>query len=206
MRPAPEGGGSSSPLKPPVHLWTGTSKFFSTVPKPPRLACFSSLFSKTLNRQFVRLAHFLSFACSSCRRPPARLGETCSFCSCCCCKPCGLVPQERIAPGSRSGLFRMPNNEVRSPLHELELLSHLHWNPLLVALGCVYPAVCVHFVHFNSSSESGPERYWCRFDRLIHTCSLCAHLHFPSQAMRNRVKTGVSGSRRSIDIVSNEYA
>ena len=28
----------------------------------------------------------------------------------------------------------------------------------------------------------------------------------PSQAIRNRVKTGVSGRRRSIDMVSSEYA
>jgi hypothetical protein len=36
--------------------------------------------------------------------------------------------------------------------------------------------------------------------------ALCSHLLFPSQAIRNRVKTGVSGSRRSIDMVSSEYA
>jgi hypothetical protein len=34
-----------------------------------------------------------------------------------------------MTPGSRSGQFRMPSNEVRLPLRELELLSNLHWNP-----------------------------------------------------------------------------
>src|ERR1700741_3090053 len=52
-----------------------------------------------------------------------------------------------------------------------------------------------------------PERNWCRFDLLfILIRSVCAHALFPSQAIRSRVRTGVSGIRRRIDMGSSEYA
>jgi len=70
-----------------------------------------------------------------------------------------------------------PNNEARLLLRRLELLLNLALNPLLIALRCVYQAVYV----------------------LVHAL-------FPSQAIRNRVKTGMSGRRCSIDMVSSEYA
>jgi hypothetical protein len=154
----------------------------------------------------VHLARFSSFALYSCRRLPAHSPGTYSFRNCCCCIPYGLVPQERIAPGSRSGQFRTPNNEVRLPLRELELRSNLHWNPLLVALGCVYPGVCVTFCISPAALNLGRERH-CGIDLTVSfSLALCVLIFFSSQAIRNRVNTGVSGSRCLIDIVSSEYA
>jgi len=49
----------------------------------------------------------------------------------------------------------------------------------------------------------------CRFDFLFILpliCSRCVHTASPSHAIRNLVGTGVSGKRRSIDMVSSEYA
>src|SRR5579864_2666271 len=64
------------------------------------------------------------------------------------------------------------------------------------SLFCISPAAL----------NMGPERN-CGVDlTVILICSVCGHLLFPSHAIRNWVKTGVSGSRRSIDMVSSEYA
>src|ERR1700745_763058 len=53
----------------------------------------------------------------------------------------------------------------------------------------------------------GPERYCCVYLTVSFSFSLGVLIFFfPSQAIRNRVKTGVSGSRRSIDMVFSEYA
>jgi len=73
------------------------------------------LFTSTTSteQQNAPLAHFSSSVFWSRCRYPTHSPGTYSSRNCCCCIPCGIVPQERINPGSRNGQFRRPNNEAR---------------------------------------------------------------------------------------------
>ena len=152
-----------------------------------------------------RLARSWSFVVWSCRRVPVHSRGTYSSCNCCCCTPCGLVPQEGIAPGSRSGQFRMPNNEVRLLLPRPELLSNLALNPLLVLLRKLYRALCV-LLPASAAALKLETTAIVVSAFSSYPFALCVFMAFPSHAIRNLVNTGVSGGRRSIDVVSREYS
>ena len=90
--------------------------------------------SRTSNESCVRLTPVSSFAFFPRPRLPVHSRGTYSSCTCCCCKPYGIVPQERITLGSRSARFRRPSNEARVARRRLELLlnsvPHPFWCPL----------------------------------------------------------------------------
>jgi len=60
--------------------------------------------------------------------------------------------------GLRSGQFRRPNNEVRLPLRELEVLPNLALHPLLIALRCACVRSLVHALFISGNSKPAQDR------------------------------------------------
>ncbi len=66
--------------------------------------------------------------------------------------------------------------------------------------------LCTFVLDLSSNSEAGNSLRNCGFGFSSCSFPLYVFMAYPSHAIRNLVNTGVSGRRRSIDMVSSEYA
>jgi hypothetical protein len=125
----------------------------------------------------VHLARFSSIVFWSCHRVPAHSRGTCSSRICCCCTPYGIVPQERITLGSRSGSSAGPTVKydylsVNPNCSRIWLCLH-YSSPQIPLSTCV-----LSLLDLSSNSEAGNSLRNCgSASPHAHSLCMCSWVH-----------------------------